>query len=769
MAEGEVSYSQSEKNDFKRFFYKYLRYWYLFLISTILCLGLAVLYLKLTTPKYLVSSSLLIRDIDKGPDFQSGNPVFKELDIFNSATSIENEIEELKSATLMERVLTELSLQTGYYIGGALKYKEIYGDNLPINVRVDSLTEAAYKKKITITIKNSNEFQLEDGDSTTYRFGEPINKPYGSFTVLITSPALVNQPRKIYVSFQDVKDLTTAYSSGLTVAQINKKANVLTVSLVNEIPQKGVAVLNKLIEVYNKENQEDRNRLAINTINFIDDRLKNLTSDLSNTERSIEQFKRRNQVTDVRSEASAYQEESRSYNKELSDLNIQLDVVESLEKYLSPQKEQYGLVPSTLRISEPTLIELVGKFNELQLQRERVSRTAEPANPLLLSINEQLANLRLTILENLRTIKRGLTVTRSTIADRAANFQSRINQIPSIERGLSTISRQEGVKRDLYVFLLQKREESAMSLAATVSNTRLINPATASKTPVEPKKAVVYGLGVVLSLLLPFGFILIRDFLTDKVQRKKDVSKATHVPILGEIIHHKYKKKALVAIPHTSRAPVAEQFRLIRSNLDFATTGQEKQVMLITSSILGEGKTFVSINLSISLSLTGKKVVLLDCDLRHPGVLDGLDLRNNKGISSFLDNDTVSVDDLLVSPPTAPQLSVLGAGVVPVNPAEFIMNPRMGLLITELRNRFDYIIIDSAPVGQVADTFSLAPYIDVTVFVMRYNYTPKSQIDTINDIAVNQKLNHPLIVLNDARKENSSVLKHGFPSVKHKG
>ncbi len=766
MAEGEVSYSQSEKNDFKRFFYKYLRYWYLFLISIIVCLGLAVLYLKYATPKYLISSSLLIRDIDKGPDFQSGDPVFKELDIFNSATSIENEIEELKSATLMERVLTELSLQTGYFVAGALKKKEIYGDNLPISVRVDTLTEAAYKKQIAITIKNSSVFQLKDGDSTTYRFGEPIVRPYGSFTVLITSPALVNQPRHVFITFQNVKDLTTAYSSALTVAQTNKKANVLTVSLVNELPQKGVAILNKLIEVYNKENQEDRNRLAINTINFIDDRLKNLTSDLSNTEKSIEEFKRQNQVTDVRSEASAYQEESRSYNKQLSDLNIQLDVLESLEKYLSRQKDQYELVPSTLRISEPTLIELVGKFNDLQQQRERVLRSAEPANPLVVSINEQLASLRISILENLRTIKRELSVTRGNIAYRASNFQARINQIPTIERGLSTISRQEGVKRDLYVFLLQKREESALSLAATGSNTRVIDPATASKAPVEPKKPVIFGLAIVLSLLLPFGFLFVRDFLSDKVQRKKDISRATDVPILGEIIHHKRKNKSLVAITHTSRAPIAEQFRLVRSNLDFATTGHEKQVILITSSIPGEGKTFVSINLSISLSLTGKKVVLLDCDLRRPSVLAGLGMRNEKGIATFLDDDGVSIDALLSSPPTAPHLSVIGSGRIPLNPAEFIMNPKMGQLIAKLRDRFDYIIIDSAPVGQVADTFSLAPFIDVTVFVVRYNYTPRSQIDTINDIVHNGKLSHPMIILNDARKENNSALKHKYPSKK---
>ncbi len=769
MVDGEINYSQSEKNDFKHFFYKLVHYWYIFFISLALCLGLAVLYLKSAIPKYLITSSLLIRDIDKGPDFQAGNPVFKDLASFNSATSIENEIESLNSTTLLERVLTELSLQTTYYIDGFLGKQAIYGNEVPVIILITKLNGAAYKQKLTLYINNNNLYKLDDGVTpvSTYQFGQKINKAYGSFTVVLNPSASSRKPKKVYVAFHSLRDLTSEYSERLTVSQVNKKANVLTIDLIDESPQRGIDILDKVIDVYNQESQEDRNKLATNTINLIDDRLKDLTSDLSSTERSVEQFKRRNQVTDVRSEATAYLDEARNYSKQLSDLTIQLDAVGSLEKYLSGQKDQFDLVPSTLRIDDPTLNELIEKFNELQLQRERMLRSAEPANPLIVNIVGQLATLRLNILENLRTIRKELQVTRGSLAAKVSGYQSRINQIPSIERGLSTINRQESVKRDLYTYLLQKREESALSLAATVSNTRVIDRAIASEKPVQPKKPVILGLAVVLSLLFPFGFIFIRDFLTDKVQRKKDVSRATHVPILGEIAHHKPKKKGLVSISHSSRAPVAEQFRLIRSNLDFATPDREKQVILITSSIPGEGKTFVGINLSISLSLTGKKVVLLDCDLRRPGVSAGLGLQNEKGISTYLDNDGISIDALLESPSTAPHMSVINAGQVPLNPAEFIMNPKMGQLIAKLKDRFDYIIIDSAPVGQVADTFSLAPYVDVTVFVIRYNYTPKSQLDTITDITINEKLKHPLIVLNDARKENSSALKYSYSSKKY--
>ncbi|SMC00618.1 capsular exopolysaccharide family [Hymenobacter roseosalivarius DSM 11622] len=759
MAEREVVYAQSDKNNFKRYFYKYLRRWYLFLISLVLCLAIATAYLAWATPRYLISSSLLIRDIDKGPDFQSGNPVFRDLDVFNAATSIENEIEALKSVTLLERVLTELSLQATYYVDGFLKKREIYGSELPIRLRVGQLKNFVGPKKITINVRDATSFEMTDGTArpALYRFGQPIAKPYGTFVVEPNQVAAGTPRKKVYVTLQNIQDLTAGYHKGLTVAQINKKANVLVVSLMHPVPEKGKAILNTLIEVYNKENKEDRNLLATNTISFIDERLGNLISELSDTEKEVEQFKRRNQVTDVRSEASAYLQESTNYNQQLSQLNIQLDVIRSLQRYLSQPRSQFELVPSTLRIDDRSLQELVARFNELQLQRKRMLRVAEPANPLILNMNGQLATLRQNILENLRTIGAGLEATRGTLAARANTFKSRITQIPNIERELNAINRQAGVKRDLYVYLLQKREESALSLAATVSNTRVIDPAIASKTPVNPNKPVVYGLAFVLALVLPFGFIFLRSFLSDTVQQQEDVAKATTVPVLGEVSH--YPSKGTLAMADTSQPLIAEQYRLIRSNFDFATAGKSNQVILVTSGIRAEGKTFVSLNLGISLSLTGKRVVLVDLNLRQPAVLAALGLQEGAGITTLLSEPTVEVDDLIRESTVAPNLSVIGTGPVPQNPAEFLMHPRIATFLGELMRRFDYVIIDSAPVGQVADAFSLASYIDVTVFVVRYNYTPKARIDVINDIATHGKLPQALMVLNDARTENSSSLK----------
>jgi len=754
MVEREVIYSHSDKNNFKRYLHKYLRHWPLFLISVGVCLGLATAYLRLVNPRYLITSTLLIRDIDKGPDFQAGNSAFKDLDIFNSATSIENEIEALKSVTLMRRVLTELSLQVSYYVGGVIRTREVYGSQVPIRMQLYQLKNFTDKKSLTVSPKETNTFELtEDGfNKAVYKFGQPIVRPYGTLTVQL-SKGTTELKDKVYLTINNIQDLTASYNKDLTVAQTNKKANVLMVSLMHPVPEKGRDILNTLIEVYNKENKEDHNLLASNTIAFIDERLRNLTSDLSGTERDVEQFKRRNQVTDVKSEASSYQQEATDYTKQLSELDIRLNVVQSLQRYLAQTAAQFELVPSTFSINEPSLQELVGKFNELQLQRQRLLRDAEPANPLILDINDQLARLRLNMLENLRSIANGLIVTRGTLASKASNFQSRINQVPSIERELNAINRQAGVKRDLYVYLLQKREESALSLAATGSSTRVIDSAISSKKPLTPNKPLAYTLALVLGLLIPFGFVFLRDFFADTVQEQKDITQVIIAPVLCEIGH--YPSKGLLAMADVKHLQIAEQFRLLRSNLVFAATGRHQQVILVTSGWTSEGKTFIALNLAISLSLTGKKVVLLDLNLRQPGVLAALGLEEGTGATDFFSHSTLTVAALLRPSPVHPDLVVIGTGSVPPNPSEMLMHPRVGELVAQLRQQFDHVIIDSAPVGQVADTLALAPHLDATVLVVRCNFTPKARLNVLHDIVSRQKLPQTLVVLNDVRVENS--------------
>jgi tyrosine-protein kinase Etk/Wzc len=752
---------ESEELDLKSILFKYLRYWYWFIIAILLCLGLAFLYLTYATPQYHIESTLLIKDEKKGPGL-SGGDAFGGLDIFGSSKNVDNEIEVLRSKSLMQRVLNELNLETSYFEKGILRNSEIYGDDLPVNVKVKELTLTAFKKgvSIQINIKDHQNFELiedmeELSGQSSHKFGQEIQRPYGTFTVLANPQSQLFEQGNITIAkFHDIRKLADYYCKKLiSVESINKNASVLRISMISPIQEKGKNVVNKLIEVYEKEAIEDKNLMASNTVKFIDERLSYLTLELSEVEKDVEEYKKQNELTGGSSETTLFLEQASENNKKLADFEIRIDVLRSIERYLKNQGNQFELVPNTLNIEEPTLIALVSKFNELQLERKRMMRTTQPNNPLVLNISEQLEHLRANILESLQNIRNGLIITRNNLQATATKFKSRIQQVPSIERELREISRQQGIKQELYLYLLQKREESALTLAATVStNSRVIDPAMAEDEPIKPIKLLVLVIALVFGICLPVAIIWIKEVLNDKVQEIKDVEQATKTPILGEIYQN--SSPEILVATEMNKTPIAELFRLIRTNLQFATIGKENKVIMLTSSMSGDGKTFISINLAATLALTGRKVVIVGFDLRKPRLMQDLGLALGNGVSNYLISENLSVDEIIVPSKVSPNLQVIGSGPIPPNPGELMLSSRIGNLIEELKERFDYIVIDSSPVGQISDSYTLAPYIDSTIYVIRYKYTFKQQLEIIDDIYQNKKLNHPMIVLN-GKDENS--------------
>jgi tyrosine-protein kinase Etk/Wzc len=755
MDEKEIfQFGNSEEIDLKSILFKYLRYWYWFVIGIVICVGLAFFYLSYTTPQYKIQSTLLIKDDKKGPGIPAGD-AFGGLDIFGSSKNIDNEIEVLKSKSLLQRVLKELNLHTSYYEKGILRDQEIYGESLPVKVIVKELDLASFDKGVTVNfrIKDNNSFELVEeeisAERSLHKFGQEIQKPYGTFTVVAeTQNPKFEKNRTIIVKFHDLRKLAEFYNKDLlTISPVNKNASVVAINLISPLKEKGKDIINKLIEVYEKEAIEDKNLMASNTVQFIDERLRYLTIELSEVEKDVEQYKKRNELTNVSSEATLFMEQASQYNKQLADFEIRIDILQSMEAYLKREGNQFELVPNTLNIEEPTLIALVSKFNELQLERQRMLRTTQPSNPLVLNINEQLRHLRTNILQSLQNIKSGLQITRRNLQETTSRFQSRIQQVPSMERELMEISRQQGIKEALYLYLLQKREESALSLAATVStNSRVIDPAMAEDIPVKPKKLVVFFVALLMGVFFPAAIVWIKEMLNDKVQEMKDVEHATKAPILGEVYHNTTDE--IVVATEMNKTPIAELFRLIRTNLQFATLGKQNKVIMLTSSMSGDGKTFISINLAATLALTGKKVVIVGFDLRKPRLMQDLGLPVGKGVSNYLVSDSLKVDDIIVPSQVLPNLEVIGSGIIPPNPGELMLNSRIETLINELKAKYDYVIIDSSPVGQISDSYMLAPYIDSTIYVVRYNYTFKTQLEIIDDIYKTKKLNHPMIVLN---------------------
>jgi tyrosine-protein kinase Etk/Wzc len=755
MADGNVFSNQPDGIDFKQLMLKYLRYWYLFFLSLFIFLGAAFCYIYVATPQYRVTSTLLLKNEENLTNSLNRNPNLGEINLLPGKQNIDNEIEVFKSKSLMYRVFSELSLFTSFYIEGKFRRKEIYGKEVPIRISVNMLKPSAYDLPITITKKASTHYQLleSDGKSSTHKYGEEVTTSFGVFTVYAApdhaaSSEFVKAP--IVVEFHDIQKLATEYNESLKVESINRRASVIRISVIDSVPQKGKDILNKLLEVYNKEALEDRNLIAQTTIQFIDERLKYLTTELSSVEKDVEEYKRTHEVTDVTSDADQYLLQASDYSKQVSDLNIKIEVLESIENYLNKNTGKYEVVPSTLNFEDPTLVNLITKYNEVQLERERMLRTTQPGNPLVVDLTDQLSSLRSNIVENLVNIKQGLAITRKRLESTSGRFRSQIQKVPSIERELLEINREQGTKGNLYLYLLQKREESALALEITIPTSRMLDPATADDEPVSPKIVLIYLLAFLIGVGVPFSGIYIKDALNDKIQSKKDIQRYTHTPILGEISHNTTGSNVVVSRDTTS--PIGELFRLIRSNLQFATAGKENKVILITSSISGEGKTFFTINLGASLTLLGKKVVLLELDLRKPSLLKQLGMKSRGGITDYLINpEKYAIEDIVKPHHTVRGLYMASAGSIPPNPAELMLSSNLAYLINVLKESFDYILLDTPPVGQVSDAFSLSPHIDSTIYLVRYNYTAKSHIEIIDEIYTSKKLKHPMIVLNDSK------------------
>ncbi|QIL75341.1 GumC family protein [Hymenobacter sp. HDW8] len=759
-----LSSEQTEAKDIRGLIQQYVRYWPLLLLGTTLGLATAFLYLRYyAVPQYWTESTLLIKD-DKSGQGLANADAFSDLPAFKSTRNIDNEIEVLRSKTLMERVVNELGLFTSYYVEGKVKDREIYGRALPIKVLLNGLDSTAAGQSFAVYLKGGNSFTLDDysGKVTTHSFGQQITKPYGKFTVVAATVKDLGE-NKIIVHFQDIKQVAAHYNKAIVVQPVSDGASVLSLSIVDPIPEKARNIINKLIEVYNKEAIEDKNLMATNTLKFLDDRLKYITAELSGVEKGVEKYKSIHGLTDISTQASNYTNQASDYNKQLSEWAIQIDVLESIETYLRKTSGQYSMVPSSLGIQDPTLMSLITKFNELQLERERILRTTQPNNPLVLNLNEQLDNLRTNILENLRNIKKGLQITSNNLRASSGQFQSQIRKVPAMERELLEINRQQAIKQNIYVYLLQKREETALSLAATASVARVIDPAIGGDYPISPNSQIIYLMALMLGLGLPIAGIYVRNLLNNKVQTQQDVTSVVGgISIVGEIAHNVYNKNETVVVSAGNRTPIAEMFRLIRANLNFEAQGRHHLAMLVTSSMSGEGKTFFSINLGASLALTGKRVVLLDLDLRAPKVAAELELTAGLGITDYLVADDVAIHDIIQPSKKVPYLDVISSGPIPPNPTELLMSSKFAHLMHELKESFDYVIIDTPPVGQVADALTLSPFIDFTVYVVRYNYTYKAQLNIIKNIYQNKTLNRPLLVLNDAKETNGANYGYGY-------
>lgn len=753
---------EEESIDVRALVWRYLRKWYLFVIFLLAAFAVAFLYLRYTRPVYEVSSVMMIKDEKKG--MTGGMDILKDLDLGGNKL-VENEIEVLKSRTLMKKVVETLRLNVGYYREASPIDTDLYGKS-PIWIQLEQMIEPAYKKKIIIKVLNKDSFELvADGNEMgTFTYGQAVNNNFiGRFRVFLNNKNFKG-PDQVKVTFASVEDVMEASLAKLDVALVNQKSTVLSLTYQDTSPARGKDILKRLHEQYILAALGDKNTEATNTLRFIDDRLRLITGELSDVEKDVESYKSQAGITDISSEANLFLEKVKETDTKLNEVDIKIKMLEGVERFLSTPGANVSSINSM--IDDPNLMSLTEKLSELELQREKYARTVQEGNPLLETVQTQISHTKQAIRENVNNQKRGLSLARQGLASLNRGVESSIRGIPKIEREFVSIKRQQGIKESLYLMLLQKKEETAISYASTVSDSRLVDDAFATPKPVKPKGIMIYLIALLAGLGIPVLIINIMVMANDKVESRSDFEKKTKgVPVLGEV-GHKPKKLKGPLLDIKSNNFVVEQFRILRTNLQFTlpneTVGIAKKV-LMTSSISGEGKSFISLNLSASLASAGNKVMLVNLDIRKPKLHEYIELSNDVGIVNYLIGQR-SVDQIIQATPIN-NLSFIASGPVPPNPAELLSNNRMAVFLKELETRFDFIIIDCSPSGLVTDAQVVSPLVDGTIFVVRHEYTPKAALQTLGEIYKGKKMPALTVVYNGVKGSSTYGYGYGYGSV----
>lgn len=733
---------------------RYVRNWPWFLVSLILALTAAYVYLLYQPPIYSIKASLLIKDEKKG---MTGESLMKEMDLFTSSKVVENEQEILKSFTLMDRVVRNLGLDVRYYYPTQTFDKEIYTES-PIKLLIEKPISALYGEKLEFTFLDAKTVKL---DGKIYPVNQSIQTPYGQLRIF-PRKLLSNQQQPVIAVVADHSGAVEGYLASLKVEPTAKQSTVLVMSLTEAVPDKGEAILNQLINEYNKEAIVDKNKEASNTLNFIENRLGLISGELSTVEKEVELYKSTQGITDLSAQAQTFLTSVKENDTQLNEVNIRLSALTDIERYIKNQSDEKGITPATLGLSDPILMGLLTKLAELELKREETSRIISPNNPLIQSLDSQLKSMKASINENVQTIRQQLTSNRAQLVANNRRMESMIRKVPSKERALLNITRQQAIKNGLYTYLLQKREETALSAASAVSDSRTVDAARTGSKPVKPVKTTILGLFAALGILIPIGFISAKDALNNRVLRRSDVEDITHAPIIGEVVKSKQiETDTFVFKPHL-HSVIGEQIRALRTNLQFLRSDPHKsQVLLFTSSISGEGKSFISLNMGASLALVGRRTVILEMDMRKPKLHKSLHMENRAGLSNYLIGNA-TIDEVLQPIVGYDNFFIVTSGPIPPNPAELLSSPFLARLFVELKERFDYVLVDSPPIGLVTDSQLIAPFADATMFMVRHDHTPKNYIKMLDTLYKEHRFQKLSIILNGVGEGESYYYNYSY-------
>lgn len=738
---------------------KYLSYYPLFIISIVLSVGAGLLYVKYAVPKYRVTTLLFVKKDSKASASDlvetaiTGDPVVPNLD---------NELQLITSNSLMEDVVAKNGFNISYYHIGKVRDVDIYLDApfrlIPQEIK-DSGT-AFTAKLLNIndeggTLAIINDDVAMGGESKNkvvkrpFKWNAPFKSGLKTFS-LIKRGNIPSKDANYNVTWSPVSQTAGEIGDKIDVSLLGKKTTILVIGILIENVSRGKDILNALATEYTQSDIDARNVVSQNTIRFIDDRLSSVTADLSGVEGKMEDYQGSKGLVNVEVQSSQSFENNNNLNKEIADISIKQQVAQSIAGYFNTPNAQSQLVPSTLGLDDPTLANLISNYNDLQLRKQKEAPTLSENGIILKDLNNQLSAVKGSILESLQNINKNLKQKENSLQQQNGQYRQFLSALPSNERAMQEIKRKQSITQGLYLYLLQKREEAAVSSTATnVSNYKQIDPAQ-SMGQMSPNGKNIKVYTFLIGLILPFGIIYIRDLLNDKIMTRKDITSRIDLPVVGEVSHLPKKQAEKVAV--MERDLVGEEFRIIRTNLYFLLEKKEKQVILITSGISGEGKSLVSINLAAVLAIPGKKVALLEFDMRKPTITSTLNMESEKGLNDYFKGNIKNLSEVYNKYEEIPSLHIYHSGAVPKYAGDLFLSDKISVLFKELREKYDYIIVDSAPVGMVSDALILGEYADTVLFVVRQRYTLKKQLEFVNELSSSKKLRDVGIIFDDVKR-----------------
>lgn len=767
----EMEEAQEKPFNIYEIVFKYLVYWPWFIVSVIFCLGCAFLYMRYSTPIYSVHSSVLIKEADPRSRMMGGSALVALQDVggFTMTSSFDNEVEILKSVTLANKVVTDMGLYISTSLDRTFGYDVPLYKNSPLKVymnpleadKLDGAVSLKMKYEFSGKLSVKGKYYIEDEDykleeQTFTALPAVLSTPVGVITISRNEAFTEEMQQKMEKDYVNLKatvvpPLAAAkyYAANLSVEPTSKTTTIAALSLATSNRLLGIDYINNLVKQYNDDANDEKNQVASRTAEFIDERLAIINAELGTTESEMAEFKQRAGLTDMENDAKVVLEENTKYEQQRIQNATQISLVEFLKGYINNPANANEVIPANVGLEDPALAAVISEYNTMLIERKRLLLTSSESNPAVINLNTGIEAMRTSVQTSVESVLEGLKITKADLDRKARRLESRISNAPQYEKEFLNIARQQEIKAELYTILLQKREENAITLAATANNGRIIEMPLPSKKPVSPKKKMIALAALVIGLGLPVGIVYLRDLLKYKIEDRADVERITDVTVLAELPKSETPKKGAIVIQENKNNIMEEVFRGLRTNLLFMLE-KGKNVIMVSSTQPGEGKSFVAGNLAVSLAFLGKKVIIVGMDIRKPGLNKVFNLSTRVyGITNYLsDPEGVKLMDMVQHSDISTNLDILPGGPVPPNPTELVTRDVLDNAIAQLREKYDYVILDTAPIAMVPDSAIIGRVADILVYVCRADVTPKAGFEYINVLKAEKKFPKLATVLN---------------------